>query len=676
MGRSKKSLRDVTRLSGRPLEETLIPSPVLASAVTRVSDSAGGANPETEAQGGVEQGWVTSSDLAECGIPYALEDIQDTVLFLLQNPGLTSSVLFRADILFDTEDEKETVDGHEPHLHSQVYANGESENTSVPVSLPTRRLPGFELCRTIVRRLVPRNPQLDRPVDQTCHVYMSDSEIKRRFLIVYTPHVSSREELPYYHPQLRALALLYDDPAPGLGSSPREPAMAGQGEEGTRPGSGTLSVHFLPYPSSPASQSSITSRLERTLTNLLEVQIRITKGRLNAAAPTTASSYASIKDNVVPRNRVQDTYSRLKIKYAADLCERWVESTEPSKHVYEDLGIAAFLIEVWTDLYGIGTRDEQAQEAQQQQQIGERQQKFPGFVDIACGNGVLVYILLSEGFAGWGFDARRRKTWNIFPEHIQERLREEIYIPGPFAKVLSETQGEDDEGLPRKSSESGPGSGLESSLNKGTFIISNHADELTLWTPLLATLLSPSNPPPFLAIPCCSHSLSGARHRYPPPTQSRLDPASISNENENPNTDDESAFAASGDLRKLRATKLAAQNPQSAAFSTSTYGALTEKLVSVSGEVGIPTLKTLLRIPSTRNIGVLGGVSFSEKLGLGLRESRAEKVEEEEVLARLHSVIERECYRDGGIYLAARNWVERASGLASGGGSGGVHAHV
>jgi tRNASer (uridine44-2'-O)-methyltransferase len=47
----------------------------------------------------------------------------------------------------------------------------------------------------------------------------------------------------------------------------------------------------------------------------------------------------------------------------------------------------------------------------------------------------------------------------------------------------------------------------------GTFIISNHADELTPWTPILAAI---SNCP-FITIPCCSHKLTGAKWRAPPP---------------------------------------------------------------------------------------------------------------------------------------------------------------
>lgn len=653
MGRAKKSLRDLSRLSGRPLSETLSPSPVL--------------NSSSDTQEGT---WVTSPDLKEYGLPYPLEEIQSTTFFLIANPGLNSSVLFRADILADSDAETET---------SQQAVE----------SCPARDVPGFELSRTIVRRLIPRNSQLDRPLEQTCHFYMSvscpaaESEAgRKRFLVTYTPHVSSKEELPYYHPRLQSLALLYECEntfqPPGSESTSGESPQTNETEPGT--GTSIMSIHFLPYPA-----ESVHNRLERTLGNLLEVQIRVTRGRLlnaKAKSQTVQSIIAPIKDNVIPRHRVQDTYSRLKAKYAVDLCSRWVESTEPSKHVFEDLGVAAFLVELWRDMYGCVPGDEQQAQSSTPNADGSKQARaksqFPGFVDIACGNGVLVYILLKEGYPGWGFDARRRKTWSIFAADIQERLKEEIYIPEPFSDALFTRDDDCDQLLSVSAS---PGSSDSttspspspslSTIHKNTFIISNHADELTIWTPLLAALLNPASPPPFLAIPCCSHALSGARYRYPaqtPPTPEK-------------NTRKQEPSSApgieTGDLAALRKLRLTEQNPHSASFGTSTYGALTDKLVAISTEAGFDVLKTLLRIPSTRNIGVLG--TFSTKCstannGDTNKGADADGGVEGVVRDRITSIVERECARDGGVYSAAKSWVDRAKGLRASVG-GNVHGH-
>ncbi|KAI9370676.1 hypothetical protein BJX61DRAFT_80147 [Aspergillus egyptiacus] len=649
MGRSRKPQRDVTRLSGKPLQETLQPYGRLS-------------NPTEE--------WFTSPDLTEYGLPFSIEQVQATTYFLVANPGLNSSVLFRADLLLDSNAETEILErGREVEVKAR----------------PARDIPGYELTRTIVRRLIPRNSQLDTPLEQTCHFYLgslsssssADAESSRRqFLVTYTPHVSSVEELPYYHPRLRALAFEYENiSAAPLSTQPTD----GEPSEQNLKGQGIMSVHFLPY-----TLSEITTRLERTLSNLLDVQIRLTRRRASEP-PATKSPYAPIKDNIIPRHRVQDMYSLLKSKYAVDLCSRWVESTEPSKHVYEDLGVAAFLIELWRDMYGCIPGGEQQQPCdaandnpKAKDSGKDRESRFPGFVDIACGNGVLVYILLQEGYLGWGFDARRRKTWSIFPDTVQERLKEEIYIPKPFADVLSSSSpfppsqennsSSNNFGLPaaiKTHTASHP------SFPKSLFIISNHADELTLWTPLLTTLLNPSNPPPFLAIPCCSHSLTGARYRYPPPppppppTASSSTPSVLS-PNPDREQDTESTTDTTGSLKTLREEKQSALNPGSTGFNKSAYGCLTEKLMLLAREVGYGVEKTLLRIPSTRNIGVLGRFPMDR--------DGAEEGEGEVVVASVMEIVRRECERDGGVLGAAREWVERARGLTAGHGHG--HGHT
>lgn len=47
------------------------------------------------------------------------------------------------------------------------------------------------------------------------------------------------------------------------------------------------------------------------------------------------------------------------------------------------------------------------------QQTSNKKQKF---VDLGCGNGLLVYILNEEGHNGYGIDVRPRKIWKLYPE--------------------------------------------------------------------------------------------------------------------------------------------------------------------------------------------------------------------------------------------------------------------
>lgn len=240
--------------------------------------------------------------------------------------------------------------------------------------------------------------------------------------------------------------------------------------------------------------------------------------------------------------------------------------------------------------------------------------KFPGFVDIGCGNGVLVDILRREGYDGWGFDARRRKTWATFEPAIQKHLKQLMLIPQPLFQTTSPVNCANG-GILSHNFKSSRTKGSDNEDNAswhngifstGTFIISNHADELTPWTPLLASISSS----PFLAIPCCSHNLSGLRFRAPSVFNSysadSLAPsyfaANISKSKgvaikiASPEIEDEQP--ASGDLNDLNA-KARSKQP-------SAYASLCDWVSHLSGLVGYEVEKEMLRLPSTRNMGIVG----------------------------------------------------------------------
>ena len=600
---NRKNTRDLTKLSGKPLIETMRPSSLKLDS----------------------EGWLTSPDLHEYDLHISSLAVYDTAIFLMANPNVTSSHLFRADILHDGLSLLNTI---------QEDGVGITARLAIKVE-------GFELIRTVVRRMIPRNQSLDKALEQTCHIYASPGALPgitdavhtadeqhgaHRLLIMYTPHVSTQDELPFYHPLVKSLAYLYNfEPYPGTGA-------------------GTMSIHFLPF------TADIPTRLERTLHVLLNSNIRLAQQSKanNPQIHIKETDRSSSKDNVVPRHMVQDTYARLKTLYAKDLCDRWVEKTEPSKHVFEDLAIAAFLIELWRLMYDIGPPKEKTKTSKQEKETG-----FPSFVDVACGNGVLVYVLLMEGYSGCGFDARRRKTWSIFPASVQEQLSENIYIPKPFVDAL----GPVDIGVSTHTGE----------FQEGTFIVSNHADELTVWTPLMAALACPESPLPFLSIPCCSHSLAGSRYRYPPPKKSK-DP-----QTQKAKPVELNPQPTSGDLRALRAAKDKEKTEDG--MMNSMYGSLTAKTMSIAEELGYEVEKTQLRIPSTRNFGVVGARQFfSQDRRRNLAPSsliRKEPGEESiELLQRIKSIVERECAMQGGIQASARMWIERGQSLHKGPGMG------
>jgi len=227
----------------------------------------------------------------------------------------------------------------------------------------------------------------------------------------------------------------------------------------------------------------------------------------------------------VDKSAYQDLYISLKNKYAKRLIRDWAESTDPLKHAFEDISLAAFLILLWKESHG----------------------KETNFVDIGCGNGVLVYLLVMEGYEGYGFDARRRKSWRIFPQHVQDRLYEKILIPSFLEDITDDAV-------------------HNGRFDDQTFLISNHADELTPYTPLLAAMTSGSA---FLAIPCCEHDFSGVK--------------------------------AGG--RVVKTTQITTENDS---LGQGKYGMYCEWICEIARQMGWTVEREMLRIPSTRNVGIVG----------------------------------------------------------------------
>jgi tRNASer (uridine44-2'-O)-methyltransferase len=449
----------------------------------------------------------------DCSFPP--EIFRQVMLNLIRNPNINSNHLFRADI----------------SLECSYGDFSDAPNPSARITQFT----GFELKTVMVRTMIPRNIIVDKPLDQTCLFYhQNESANEILSLVVYLPHISAASESPFYHPAVHGIGFLHS-----FNSSTQQ---------------GMLSIHYSFFKSEPRS-----IKLERTAQHLLAVLYKHGQG--------LASGYVKRvhHDLVLPQATVQNTYARLKAKYARKLVEGWVETTDPAKHVFEDLGIAAFLIEIWAEMFA--------------------DQDFPGFVDIGCGNGLLVHILIEEGYKGWGFDARKRKSWSTFSQKAQDNLKELMLIPSiisthsPSTEALLST---DDTSEIHQLSEISftntdstnvvanpvPSDtakifiqdvGIQDGrFPKGTFIISNHADELTAWTPILATL----SECPFMMIPCCSHAFSGARFRAP--------------------------------------------SPKTTGPPSSAYASLVAWVTKLATDCGWEVEKEMLRIPSTRNTALIG----------------------------------------------------------------------
>ncbi|XP_004459563.2 probable tRNA (uracil-O(2)-)-methyltransferase [Dasypus novemcinctus] len=166
--------------------------------------------------------------------------------------------------------------------------------------------------------------------------------------------------------------------------------------------------------------------------------------------------------SLISIGRYSQVYQELKEKYK-EMVKVWPEVTDPDKFVYEDVAIAAYLLILW-------------EEERAARKVAEKQ----SFVDLGCGNGLLVHILSTEGHPGRGIDVRRRKIWATYGP--QTHLEEGAVTPN------------------------------DENLFPGVdWLIGNHSDELTPWIPVIAARSSYSCR--FFVLPCCFFDFVGKYHR-------------------------------------------------------------------------------------------------------------------------------------------------------------------
>ncbi|XP_048799665.1 probable tRNA (uracil-O(2)-)-methyltransferase isoform X2 [Lagopus muta] len=166
--------------------------------------------------------------------------------------------------------------------------------------------------------------------------------------------------------------------------------------------------------------------------------------------------------SLIPVAKYSKVYQDLKEKYK-EMVKVWPEVTDPEKFVYEDVAIATYLLVLW-------------EEERKEKGLAKKQ----SFVDLGCGNGLLVHILSNEGHLGRGIDVRRRKIWDMYgPE---THLEESSIVPGD-SHLFPDTD----------------------------WLIGNHSDELTPWIPVIAARSSYSCR--YFVLPCCFFDFHGKYSR-------------------------------------------------------------------------------------------------------------------------------------------------------------------
>nr|XP_031835709.1 probable tRNA (uracil-O(2)-)-methyltransferase [Nomia melanderi]XP_031835710.1 probable tRNA (uracil-O(2)-)-methyltransferase [Nomia melanderi]XP_031835711.1 probable tRNA (uracil-O(2)-)-methyltransferase [Nomia melanderi]XP_031835712.1 probable tRNA (uracil-O(2)-)-methyltransferase [Nomia melanderi]XP_031835714.1 probable tRNA (uracil-O(2)-)-methyltransferase [Nomia melanderi]XP_031835715.1 probable tRNA (uracil-O(2)-)-methyltransferase [Nomia melanderi]XP_031835716.1 probable tRNA (uraci len=180
------------------------------------------------------------------------------------------------------------------------------------------------------------------------------------------------------------------------------------------------------------------------------------------AIPKAAASHLPSL-SLISAERYATLYWELKEKYSTELIKNWPENTDPLKFVYEDIAIATYLLLLW-----------------EKERLERGTQNLQSFVDLGCGNGLLVHILFSEGHRGLGIDLRRRKIWDLYPPETP--LQVCTIIPSS-ATVY-------------------PGF---------DWIIGNHSDELSPWIPVIAARSSTDCR--LFLLPCCPYELDGTKYQ-------------------------------------------------------------------------------------------------------------------------------------------------------------------
>ncbi|XP_026462338.1 probable tRNA (uracil-O(2)-)-methyltransferase [Ctenocephalides felis] len=166
--------------------------------------------------------------------------------------------------------------------------------------------------------------------------------------------------------------------------------------------------------------------------------------------------------SLINKEQYAQLYHRLKLKYGKSMCEIWPDNTDPSKFVYEDIAIATYILLIWA-----------------QERLNKKCNTMQNFVDLGCGNGLLVHILNSEGYSGYGLDIRKRDIWDKYPSSTI--LKEKPFVPSidTFPDVH--------------------------------WLIGNHSDEITPWLPITATRSSINTN--YFVIPCCPYELNGKKYQ-------------------------------------------------------------------------------------------------------------------------------------------------------------------
>ncbi|CAG8623275.1 2640_t:CDS:10 [Cetraspora pellucida] len=307
--------------------------------------------------------------------------------------------------------------------------------------------------RTILRRLIPKRKDKDDELEELIEYYECISESR----VVYSPIIKSSQEsaevnIPFYYPKVSCLSYVYSEYKRVYNTDTADYNGIDDNDYQS-----WIYIEIVPL-TSFSNMLHTTDKMKYAYTQLFK--------KLFKWCHNTSIGYQKRvhHDLLVPKDLYMQTYQYLKGKYAKELVRNWTEKTDPAKFVFEDIAIASWLISLW--------------KLEREENFQTRLQSF---VDLGCGNGLLTFLLTSEGHEGVGIDVRKRKIWDVFQNK--------------GAKLIVETLQPNVVTYPDVD-----------------WIIGNHADELVPWIPIIAARSSDNAN--FMVIPCCFFALSGSKYTF------------------------------------------------------------------------------------------------------------------------------------------------------------------
>ncbi|KAF5324150.1 hypothetical protein D9619_011306 [Psilocybe cf. subviscida] len=275
----------------------------------------------------LDDGWHA---LLSCPAGFSQDIFELGTTQLVHHPEYNSTLILRSEVISDM-----TFKDAEPAV-------------DLPPLVPT--FSGLRPVRCIHRKLLPRRPGRDAALEQYCTFYTScslspnddASAAGSPNTLVLTPIVEDGIPLPYYHPAVSHIAFRFLSLPPETGASPSPSSSE------TPSPQNILRIDAQPFPGVSLDPND---RLYRTSLALLETVYRYCWGVI------TQYKKRVVHDALVPRERYQDLYLIMRERHKG-LVDTWKEVTDPLKHVFEDIGIATYLMLLWKDTFSLRTAND------------------------------------------------------------------------------------------------------------------------------------------------------------------------------------------------------------------------------------------------------------------------------------------------------------------------------